>query len=95
MEVRAAEDSIRSSKETTWYMDDFEVKISKVKQPSCLTTIEVLCLTEIRQVLVVSEDLDGEGGAMEVMPPGLQGMDDCEELSVVDIVVAFRRNEQL
>ena len=44
---------------------------------------------EVCQVLVTCKDLDGEGGSMEVMLPGLQGMDNGEELLVVDIIVAF------
>ena len=44
---------------------------------------------------MVSEDLDGEGRSMEVMPPGLQGVDDCEEFLVIDVVVPFCRDEQL
>ena len=76
-------------------MDDFEVKISEVEQPSCLVTVEVLCLTEVRQILVICEDLYGEGGTVEVMPSGLQGLDDGEEFSVVDVVVSFCWDERL
>ena len=54
-----------------------------------MATIEVLGLTEVRQVLVIHEDLDGKWGPVEVMSPGFQGTDDGEELSVVDVVVAF------
>jgi len=46
-------------------------------------------LSEIGEVFVVGEDLDGEGRAMEVMSPGFKGPDDCEEFSVVDIIVSF------
>ena len=70
-------------------MDDFEIKISKVKRTSHLLMVEVLGLIEVHQVLVVSEDLDGEGGSVEVMSPELQGMDDCEKFSVVNVVVMF------
>ena len=51
--------------------------------------VKVLGLTEVCQVLVVRKDLDGEGGSMEVVSPGLQGMDDGKEFSVVDIIVLF------
>ena len=95
MKVRAAGEGIRSSKETAWYMDDFEVKISEVEQPLCLTAVEILSLTEVRQVLMVHKDLDGKGGAMEIVPPGLQGADDGEEFSVVDVIIAFCWDEQL
>ena len=32
---------------------------------------------------------------MEVMSPGLQGTDNCEELLVIDVIVLFCWNEQL
>ena len=95
MEVRLAGEGIRSGKETARDMDDFEVKISEVEQPSCLATIEVLCLIEVRQVLVVSEDLDREGGSVEIVSPGLQSMDDCEEFLVVDVIVPFSQDKRL
>ena len=88
-----AGEGIRSSEEAAWDVDDFEIKISEVEQPACLATVEVLCLMEVRQVLVICEDLDGEWGSMEVVPPGFQGTDDCEKFSVVDVVVPFCWNE--
>ena len=51
--------------------------------------VEVLGLMDVCQVLVVSKDLYREGGTVEVVPPGLQGVDNDEEFSVTDIVVAF------
>ena len=52
-------------------MDDFQVKVGKVEQSLGLVAIEVLGLTEVCQVLVVSESLDREEGAMGVVSPGL------------------------
>ena len=95
MEVGAAGEGVRSGKEMAWDMDDFEIKISKFEQPPCLSMVEVLCLTEIRQVLVICKDLYGERGAVEVVSPGLQGADDGEEFSVIDVVVSFRGDERL
>ena len=43
-----AGEGIRSSKEMTRDMDDFEVKIGKVEQPLHLTMVEVLCLLEVQ-----------------------------------------------
>ena len=95
VEIRAAGQGVRSGKKTARDVDDLEIEVRKIEQPSCLATVEVLCLTEIRQVLVVRKDLYGERGAVEVVSPGLQGADDSEEFSVVDIVVSFRRDERL
>ena len=50
---------------------------------------------EVHQVLVVCEDLDREEGVVEIMSPGLQGMDDGKEFLVVDIVNLFCWGEQL
>ena len=93
MEVRLAGEGIRSGEEIAWDMDDFEVKISEVEQPLCLVMIEVLCLTEVCQVLVICEDLDGEGRSMKIVSPGFQSTDDCKEFPVVDVVVSFCRDE--
>ena len=93
VEVRATGEGIRSGKEMAWDVDDLEVKVSKIKQPSCLASVEVLCLTEVHQVFVVGEDLDGEQGSVEVMSPGLQSADNGKELFVIDIIVSFRRDE--
>ena len=58
-----------------------------------LTMVEVLHLMEVRQVFMVSEDLDGKGGSVEVVSPGLQSADDCEKFSVIDIIVSLHWNE--
>ena len=50
---------------------------------------------EVRQVFVISEDLDGEGGTVEVMSPGFEGTDDSQGFSVVNIIVSFCREEGL
>ena len=42
---------------------------------------------------MVGEDLYGEGGAMEIVSPGLQGADDSEDFAVVNIVISFGRGE--
>ena len=95
MEVWAAGEGIRSNKEMAWDVDDFEIKIGKIEQPSCLSTIEVLCLMEVCQVLVVHKDLDGKRGSVEVVSPGFQGMDYGKEFPVVNVIVSFCRDEQL
>ena len=44
---------------------------------------------------MISENLDGEGGTMEVVSPGFEGMDDCQEFSIIDIVILFCWREGL
>ena len=69
MKIRSAEEGIRSSKKVAWDMDDFQIKICKVKQPPGLAVVKVLGLMEVYQVFVVSKDLYWEGGSMNVMSP--------------------------
>ena len=57
-------------------MDHFQVEIGEIDQPACLAAVERLGLAEVGEVFVVSEDLNGERGAVEVMSPGLQGSND-------------------
>ena len=86
-------EGIRSSKEVAWDMDDFQIKVCEVEQPLCLMTVEVLCLTEVHQVFVISKDLDRKRGSMKIVPPGFQGMDDCKEFPVIDVIISFGRNK--
>ena len=44
---------------------------------------------------MVGEDLHRERGAMEVVMPGFQGVNDGEEFAVIDVVVAFGGGERL
>ena len=58
-------------------------------------TIEGLGEMKVSEIFVVSEVLHGEWGSMEVMLPGFQGTDDCEEFSVIDVIVLLSQREQL
>ena len=44
---------------------------------------------------MISENLDGEGGTVEVVSPGFEGMDDCQEFSIIDIIIPFCWREGL
>ena len=44
---------------------------------------------------MVGEDLDGEGRSREVLLPCFKGVEDGEELSVIDVIVTFGRGERL
>ena len=52
-------------------------------------------MAEVGKVFVVSEDLYGEGGAVEIMAPGLQGANDGEKFAVINIVIPFSGREGL
>ena len=44
---------------------------------------------------MVGENMDREGGSVEVVLPGFQGVDDSEEFLVIDVIVSFCWREQL
>jgi len=54
-----------------------------------LLAIQGLGLSEVGKIFMVGEDLNREGGAMEVVSPGFEGADDGKEFSVIDIIVLF------
>ena len=51
--------------------------------------VGTLWRAEEGEVFVVGEDLDWQGGAMKVMTPSLEGMDDGEEFLIIDVVITF------
>ena len=60
-----------------------------------MSTVKRLGLSEISKVLVVGEDLHREGRAVEIVAPGLQGANDGEKFTIIDIVISFSRGEGL
>ena len=44
---------------------------------------------------MIGKDLDGESGTVEVMSPGLEGTDDSQEFSVINVIVPFCWREGL
>ena len=50
-------------------MDHFQIEVGKIEEPTGLSAVEVLSLAEVGKVLMVGEDLDRDGGALEIMPP--------------------------
>ena len=93
--IRLVGESVRSSKWFTGDMDHFETKVSKVNQPPCLTVVGCLELSEVGEVLVIGEHLYQNEGSMKVMLPGFQGVDDCKEFLVIDVIVPFSERESL
>ena len=69
MQIRMIGQCIRPSKKLFRNMDNFQVKVSQVKEPSGLVSIQFLGLTEVCQVLVVSEHLYQEGRTVKVVSP--------------------------
>ena len=57
-------------------MDHFQVEIGEITKPMGLPMIEGLRGAEVGQILVISTNLYGKRGSMEVVPPGFQGAND-------------------
>ena len=60
-----------------------------------MAAVKRLGLAEVGKILVVGEDLHGEGGTMEIVVPRFQGTNDSKEFAVIDIVVLFGGGEGL
>ena len=68
-EIRASREGIRAGKESPWDVDHFQVEVCEVDEPTGLSSVEVLGGTEVGEILMVGEDLDWEGGSMEIVSP--------------------------
>ena len=68
-EVGTAGKGIRAGEEFSWDVDHFQVEVHEVDEPAGLSPVEVLGGAEVGEVLVVGEDLDWEGGSVEVVLP--------------------------
>ena len=68
-EVRTAREGIRTSEEFPRDVDHFEIKVSEVNEPVSLSTIEGLGGMEVSEIFMISEDLYGERGPVEVVSP--------------------------
>ena len=44
---------------------------------------------------MISENLDGKEGTVEVMSPGSEGTDDSKELMIVDVIILYCQREGL
>ena len=84
----------RGGRESSRNIDHLEIEVCKVNEPMSLVAVEILWLVEVCQVFMVSENLDWERGALEVVAPGSETSNDCKEFVIVDIVLSFSGGEQ-
>ena len=76
-------------------MDHFEVEVGEVNEPTRLSTVKRLGLSEISKVLMVGKDLYRERGTVEVVTPRLQGANNGEKFAIIDIIVTLGGGEGL
>ena len=93
--IWAARECIWGTKVFPWDVGKVKIKFREVKKPASLAAVEFLGLSEVGEVLMVSEYLDWGGGSKEIVSPGIQGSHDCEEFSVVNVIVVLGRAKHL
>jgi hypothetical protein len=76
--IQSARKGIRTSECRSQDISDLKVKVSEVKKPASLTTIQMLGTMKEGEVLVICKDLDWERESAKVLAPGFKGTDDCE-----------------
>ena len=76
-------------------MDHLQIEVREIQEPTSLSAIQGLGLSEVGEVFVVSKDLDWERGAVKVVSPGFERADDGKEFAVIDVIVSFCLRERL
>ena len=76
-------------------MDEMQVEVREIKEPSSLMTVQALGGTEEGKVFMIGENLDREGRTMEVMTPSFEGTNNCEKFTIINIIVAFCQRKRL
>ena len=74
---------------------DGEVELGEVLRPVGLTAGQDLGTGEVLQVLVVGNHIDWRGGALKVMSPVLESLEDGQQLLVMGIIVQLRGGQSL
>ena len=76
-------------------MNKMEIKVLEEHHPAGLPARQFLGLAEVHKVFVISEESYQITGALEIVMPMIQGMNNSKELPIIDIVVPFCRGECL
>ena len=90
VDVPTASEGIGLCSEASRAEVDGEVELGEVLRPAGLMAGQDLGAGEVLQVLVVSDHIDWRGGALKVMSPVLEGLEDGQQLLVMGIVVQLR-----
>ena len=90
VDVPMVSEGIRLCSEASRVEADGKVELGEVLQPAGLTAGQDLGAGEILQVLVVGDHIDRRGGALEVVAPVLEGLEDGQQLLVMGIIVQLR-----
>ena len=74
---------------------DGEVELGEVLRPAGLMAGQDLEAGEVLQVLVVGDHINWRGGALEVVAPVLEGLEDGQQLLVLGIIIQLRGRQSL
>ena len=73
-------------------MNKVKIKILEKHHPACLAARQFLRLAEVHKILVIGEESDRVTGALEVVVPVVQGMDDSKQLAIIDVIISAAVN---
>jgi hypothetical protein len=74
---------------------ELNIKHRQDQLPVCLTASQLLCSTEVEQVLMICEDDDRVQVPFKVMAPLGECSDNSEQFPVKDLVITFGRVQGL
>jgi hypothetical protein len=80
---------IRANKLSTRDMVNLKVVLSHGKMPTGLSRGQMLRGAEVPKVIMISKNDYRVVGARKEMSPCFEGMENCEQFSVVDLVISF------
>ncbi|KIJ04694.1 hypothetical protein PAXINDRAFT_94424, partial [Paxillus involutus ATCC 200175] len=67
-----------------------KVIVGEFRNPTSLTTVKFLWLTEIVEVLMIGPDLEGVRSTHQKVTPFREGGHDGEKFTIVNLIIAFR-----
>ena len=93
--IREVREGVHRTHSRAWNVEEVEVEILQEHHPAGLMAGQLLWLVKVSQVFVVGEQGDGVLGTLEVVAPVVQGVDNSEQLTIINIIVAFCGREGL
>ena len=90
VDVPAASESVGFGTKLSGAEPDYEVELGEELRPPGLSACEELRSSKVLQILVVGDHVNRSSGALQVVPPGLERLEDSEEFFVVGVVIEFR-----
>jgi len=87
VDIPASSEGIGFSSEAFRAEVDGEVELGEVLRPAGLMVGQDLGAGEILQILVVGDHIDQSGGALKVVSPVLEGLENGQKLLVMSVII--------